>query len=67
MMNKLQLQDLAWTSTSKSEQKFDFMTKLQRPNPHQIVVNTFLNINISNRNKLNKFWVDIFTRQGHIN
>ena len=29
--------------------------------------NTFLIINISNSNNLNKFLVGIFTRQGHIN
>ena len=43
------------------------MTKLQLPNLQQIVVNTILIINIKNSNNLNKFWVDIFARQGHIN
>ena len=65
-MTKLQLQNLAWTSTSKSwpnletlysksEQKLNFKTKLHFPNLHQTVVNTFLTINMSNSNNLNKF------------
>ena len=65
-MTKLQLQNLAWTSTSKSwpnletlcsksEQKLNFMTKLHLPHLHQTVVNTFLIINMNNRNNLNKF------------
>ena len=70
MLNKLQLQNLAWTSTSKSWPtlvqkvwtKFSFMTKTQLPNLQQTVANT-----ISNSNNLNKFWVGIITRQGHIN
>ena len=70
MLNKLQLQNLAWTSTSKSwsksEQKLSFMTKRQLPN-QQTVANMILSINISNSNNLNKFWVGIFTRQGHVN
>ena len=37
------------------------------PNLQQTVANTILIINISNSNNLNKFWVGIFTRQGHIN
>ena len=37
------------------------MTKLQLPKLHKTVVKTFLIINISNSNKLNKFWVGIFT------
>ena len=41
--------------------KFSFMTKLQLPKLHKTVVKTFLIINISNSNKLNKFWVGIFT------
>ena len=36
-------------------------------NLQQTVANTILITNISNSNNLNKFWVDIFTRQGHIN
>ena len=55
------------TLCSKSEQKFNFMTKLQLPHLHQIVVNMSFSINITNSNNLNKFWVGIFTRQGHIN
>ena len=73
MLNKLQLQNLAWTSTSKSwekcsksEQKLSFMTKPQLPN-QQAVANMILSINISNSNNLSKFWVGIFTCQGHIN
>ena len=67
MMNKLQLQNLAWTLCSKSEQKFSFMTKPQLPNLQQTFANTILITNISNSNNLNKFWVGIFTHQGHIN
>ena len=43
------------------------MTKPQLPNLQQTVANTIHIINISNSNNLNKFWVGIFTRQGHIN
>ena len=61
--------NFAWTSTSNSWPnlvikvwtKFSFMTKLQLPKLHKTVVKTFLIINISNSNKLNKFWVGIFT------
>ena len=35
--------------------------------PKQIVANMILSINISNSNNLKKFWVGIFTCQGHIN
>ena len=42
------------------------MTKPQLPNLEQTDANTILITNISNSN-LNKFWVGIFTRQGHIN
>ena len=42
------------------------MTKPQLPNRQQTVVNTILITNISTSNNLNKFWVGIFTRQGHI-
>ena len=62
-----QLQNLDQTLCSKSEQKLSFMTKLQLPNLQQTVANTILIINVSNSNNLNKFWVGIFTRQGHIN
>ena len=65
-MTKVQLQNVALTSTSKSwpnletlcsksEQKLNFMTKLHLPHLHQTVVNTFLIINMNNRNNLNKF------------
>ena len=43
------------------------MTNPQLPNLQQTVANTILIINISNSNNLNKFWVVIFTRQGHVN
>ena len=64
--------NLAWASTSnldqtlcsKSEQKFSFLTKPQVSNLQQIVANTII---ISNSYSINKFWVDIFTRQGHTN
>ena len=42
------------------------MTKRQLQN-QQAVANMILSINISNINNLNKFWVGIFNRQGHIN
>ena len=75
MLNKLQFQNLAELQLqnldqplcSKSEQKLSFMTKDQLPNLHQTVANTIPITNISNSNNLNKFWVGIFTRQGHIN
>ena len=73
MLNKLQLQHLELQLQNldqplclKSEQKFNFMTKRQLPN-QQIIANMVLSINISNSNNLNKFWVVISTRQGHIN
>ena len=43
------------------------MTKPQLPNLQQTVANTILITNISKSNNLNKFWVGIITRQGHIN
>ena len=43
------------------------MTKLQLPILQQPVANTILIINFSNSNNLNKFWVVIFTSQGHVN
>ena len=67
ILPELQLQNLDQTLCSKSEQKFIFMTKPQLPNLQQTVADTILIINISNRNNLNKFWVAIFTCQGHIN
>ena len=63
---KLQLLNLDQPLCSKSEQKFSFMTKHQLPN-QQAVANMILGINISNSINLNKFWVSIFTPQGHIN
>ena len=73
-MNELQLQNLAWTSIlkssnlcSKSEQKFSFMTIPKLPNLLQTVANAILIININNSYNFNKFWVAIFTCQGHIN
>ena len=67
MLVKLQLQNLDQSLWSKSEQKFNFITKPQLPNLQQTVANTILILNISKNNNLNKFWVGIFTRQGHIN
>ena len=46
---------------------FSFLTKPQFTNLHQTVANTILITNLSNCNNLNKFWVGIFTRLGHIN
>ena len=57
----------SWPKCSKSEQKLSFITKPQLPNLQLTVANTILITNISNRHNLNKFWVGIFTRQGHIN
>ena len=51
---------------SKSEQKFNLMTKLQLPNLHQTVFNTCISINISNSNNLKKLRVGIFACHGHI-
>ena len=67
ILPELQLQNLDQTLCSKSDQKLSFMTKPQLPNLQQTVDNTILSINISNGNNLYKFWVGIFTRQGHIN
>ena len=41
------------------------LNKLQLPN-QQTVANMILNINISNSNNFNKFWVGIFKGQSHI-
>ena len=43
------------------------MTKPQLQNLQQTVVNTILFTNISKSNQVNKFWVGIFSRKGHIN
>ena len=67
ILPKLQLKILEQTLCPKSEQKFNFMTKPQLPNLQQTVANTILTINISNSNNLNKFWVDVFKGQSHIN
>ena len=64
---ELQLQTPDQTLCWKSKQKFSFRTKPQLPNLQQTVANTILITNISNSNNLNKFWVGIFTRQGHVN
>ena len=66
ILPELQLQNLDQPLCLKSEQKFNFMTKRQLPN-QQIIANMVLSINIINSNNLNKFWVGIFTPQGHIN
>ena len=47
--------------------EINFMIKPQLPDLQQTVANMILVINIGNSNNLNKFWVGIFTRQGHIN
>ena len=62
-----QLQNLDQTLCSKSDKKLSFMTKPQLPNLEQTDANAILITNISNSNNLKKFWVSIFTRQGHIN
>ena len=56
VLPELQLQNLDQTLCSKSKQNFSFMTKLQFPNLHQTIVNTFLNINISNNSEILKYW-----------
>ena len=66
ILPELQLQNLDQPLCSKSEQKFSFMTKRQLPN-QQAVANMILIIYNSNSNNLKKFWVGIFTPQGHIN
>ena len=47
--------------------KVKLYDQTQLPNLQQIVANTILITSISKSNNLNKFWVGIFTRQGHIN
>ena len=54
------------TLCSKYEQKLNFMTKSPSKSAPNIV-NMFLIVNMSNSNNLNKFWVVIFTCQGHTN
>ena len=65
ILPELQLQNLDETMCWKSEQKFGFITKPQLPSMQQTVANMIPIINISNIS--NKFWVGIFTCQGHIN
>ena len=64
ILPEIQLQNLDQTFCSKSEQTFSFLTKPRLPNLQQIGTNTII---ISNSYNINKFWVGIFTRQGHIN
>ena len=74
MLNKFQLQNIAFLQALSLDQPlFGHKAKLlfrlwarQLPN-QQAVANMILSINISNSNNLNKFWVAIFTCQGHIN
>ena len=54
-------------SESRLGINFKISTKRQLPNLQQTVANTILITNISNSNSPNKFWVGIFTRQGHLN
>ena len=70
ILPELQLQNLDQPLCSKSEQKFSFLTKPQFRNLQQIVADTILISNSysdSYSYNINKFWVDIFTRQGHNN
>ena len=55
ILPELQPQNLDQTLCSKSEQKFNFITKPQLPNLQQTVANTILIIYISNSINLNKF------------
>ena len=63
ILPELKLQNRDQPLCSKSEHKFSFLTKPQLRNLQQIVAN----IIISDSYNINKFWVGIFTRQGHIN
>ena len=65
ILTKPWAQNLDQILSSKYEQKFSFMTKAQLPNLQQTVANSILINNINNSNNLNKFWVGIFTYQGH--
>ena len=67
ILPELRLQNIDQTLYSKSEQKFSFMTIPQLPNLQQTVANMIHITNISKSNNPNKFWIGIFTRQGHIN
>jgi len=64
ILPELQLQNLDQPLCSKCEQKYSFLTKPQLWNLQKNVAHTIL---ISNSYNINKFWVGIFTRQGHIN
>ena len=55
ILTKPQLQNLDESLWSKSEQRFKFVTKLQFPNLHQTIINSFFSINIGSSNNLNKF------------
>ena len=46
--------------------KVKLYDQTQLLNLQQIVANTILITSISNSNNLKKYWVGIFTRQGHI-
>ena len=65
MLNKLQFQNLAELQLQNLDQPL--CSKSEQFQNQQTVANMILSINISNSNNLNKFWVSIFTRQGHIN
>ena len=71
MLNKLQFQNLAELQLQNLDQPLCSKSEkslVLGPNvSSQICNNMILTINISNSNNLNKFWVGIFTRQGHIN
>ena len=67
ILPELQLYTLSTRFDQDFEQKFSVMTKFQLPNQQRTVANMILISNNNNLNILNKFWVVIFTRQGHIN
>ena len=66
ILPELQLQKIDKALRPKSEQEFNFVAKIQLPNLHQTVINTFPNTNIINCKNINKFWDGIFTRQDRI-
>ena len=70
MLNKLQFQNLAELQLQNLDQPLCSKSEkslVLGPNASAQICNMILTINISNSNNLNKFWVGIFTRQGHIN
>ena len=75
MLNKLQFQNLAELQLQNLDQPLCSKSEkslVLGPNVSSQICNKLLptwssQINISNNNNLNKFWVGIFTRQGHIN